>query len=156
MKLKSWNNLITKNKKAYFDYEVINTYEAWLELRWYETKSVRNGHVNLRWAFIVSQNNELFVKWMHISVWKTLVNKSSVDTERQRKIFLYRKDINYLIWKSKEAGFSIIPLELYFVWSLIKLKVWLVKWRKVYEKKQILKERTMDKEAKLAMKKFLK
>jgi SsrA-binding protein len=67
---------------------------------------------------------------------------------------LHKKDVAYLIWKSKEAGFSIIPLELYFVWSLIKLRVWFVKWKKQYQKKQILKERTMDKEAKLAMKKF--
>jgi SsrA-binding protein len=156
MKPKIQNNLITKNKKAYFDYEIINTYEAWIELKWYETKSVRNKHVNLRWAFIISQNGELFVKWMHISAWKALTNKISIDTERQRKVFLYKKDITYLIWKSKEAGFSIIPLELYFVWSLIKLKIWLAKWRKKYEKKQILKERTMDKEAKLAMKKFIK
>jgi SsrA-binding protein len=155
MTQKIHNNLITKNKKAYFDYEIIHTYEAWVELRWYETKSIRNWHVNLRWAYIIAQNQELFVKWMHISAWKTLTNKTSIDTERQRKIFLYRKDINYLIWKSKEAGFSIIPLELYFVWSLIKLRVWLVKWRKEYQKKQILKERTMDKEAKLAMKKYL-
>ncbi|MDR2641153.1 MAG: SsrA-binding protein [Candidatus Peribacteria bacterium] len=52
---------------------------------------------------------------MHISVWKTLPNKSSIDTNRQRKIFLHKKDIIYLSSKSKEAGFSIIPLELYFV-----------------------------------------
>lgn len=155
MKTNTLNNLITKNKKAYFDYEIITTYEAWIELKWYETKSLRNGHVNLKWAFIIVQNGELFVKWMHISVWKTLPNKSSIDTNRQRKIFLHKKDIIYLSSKSKEAGFSIIPLELYFVWSLIKLRIWLAKWRKSYEKKQILKERTMDKEAKLAMKKYI-
>jgi SsrA-binding protein len=52
---------------------------------------------------------------MHISAWKALANKTSIDTERQRKIFLHKKDITYLTGKSKEAGFSIIPLELYFV-----------------------------------------
>lgn len=155
MKNTKQNNLITKNKKAYFDYDIINTYEAWIELRWYETKSVRNGYVNLRWAFIIVQNGELFIKWMNISPRKTLANKVSIDTQRQRKIFLHKKDIIYLSEKSKEAGFSIIPLELYFVWSLIKLKIWLAKWRKSYEKKQILKERTIDKEAKLAMKKYI-
>lgn len=149
------DKLITKNKKAFFDYEIADTWEAWIELRWYEVKSIRNWHVNLKGAFIVSINNELYIKWMHVSAWKSLVNKNSVETERLRKIFLQRKTILYLIWKSKESGFSIIPLELYFVWSLIKLRVWLAKWRKAYQKRQVLKERTMDKEAKMQLKKYL-
>jgi len=149
------DNLITKNKKAYFDYEIIDNWEAWIELKWYETKSVRQGHVNLKWSYIVVVNNELYIKWMHVSALKSLPNKSSIETERERKVFLKRKTINYLIWKQKESGFSLIPLELYFVWSLIKLRVWLAKWRKSYQKKQLLKERTMDKEAKIAMKKYL-
>ena len=103
--------LIVKNKKAYFDYEIVETWEAGVELKWHETKSVRSWHVNLKWAFLIIQNQELFVKN--------------------------------------------IPLELYFSWSLIKMRVWLAKWRKTYQKKQVLKERTMEKEAKLAMKKYL-
>lgn len=149
------DKLITKNKKAFFDYEIVDTWEAWIELRWYEVKSIRNWHVNLKGTFIVSINNELYIKWMHVSAWKSLVNKNSIETERLRKIFLQRKTILYLIWKSKESGFSIIPLELYFVWSLIKLRVWLAKWRKAYQKRQVLKERTMDKEAKMQLKKYL-
>lgn len=148
-------NLITKNKKAYFDYDIIETWEAWIELKWYETKSIRSWHVNLKWAFLSVINWELFIKNMHITVWKALPNKDSIDTFRQRKIFLHKKTINYLKEKSKESWFSIIPLELYFSWSLIKLRVWLAKWRKAYQKKQVLKERTMDREAKIAMKKYL-
>lgn len=148
-------NLITKNKKAYFDYEVIETWEAWIELKWYETKSVRAWYVNLKGAFLSVINWELFIKNMHITIWKSLANKLSIDAFRQRKIFLHKKTISYLREKSKEAWFSIIPLELYFSWSLIKLRVWLAKWRKAYQKKQVLKERTMDREAKIAMKKFL-
>lgn len=154
-KKKLLNNLITKNKKAYFDYDIIDTWEAWLELKWYETKSVRSGHVNLKWAFIVTINWELYVKSMHITAWKSLSNRDSIETERQRKIFLHKKTITYLSLKSKEGGYSIIPLELYFVWSLIKLRVWLAKWKKAYQKKQVLKERAMDKQAKIAMKKFI-
>ena len=147
--------LIVKNKKAYFDYEIVDTWEAGVELKWHETKSVRSWHVNLKWAFLIIQNQELFVKNMHITVWKTLPNKQSIDWFRQRKIFLHKKTISYLANKSKEAWFSILPLELYFSWSLIKMRVWLAKWRKTYQKKQVLKERTMEKEAKLAMKKYL-
>lgn len=151
---KNNSSFITKNKKAYFDYEILEKWEAWIELRWYETKSIRSWHVNLRWAFIVAVNNELFIKWMHVPIWKAIPNKVSIDTDRERKVFLQRKTITYLIWKQKEAWCSVIPLKLYFVWSLIKLKVGLAKWRKAYQKKQVLKERTMDKEAKIAMSKY--
>ncbi len=155
MKKKWLDNQITKNKKAYFDYEILESWEAWLELKWYETKSVRNGHVNLKWSYIVVVNWELYVKWMHISAWKALPNRETIELDRVRKIFLHKKTVLFLVWKIKEAWYSIIPLELYFVWSLIKLRVWLAKWKKAFEKKQILKERTMDKEAKIAMKKYI-
>ncbi len=148
------NTQITKNKKAYFDYDIIETWEAWVELKWYEVKSVRLWHVNLKWSFLSIINGELFVKNMHVTPWKTLPNKQAIESNRERKIFLHKKTISYLSVKSKEAWFSIIPLELYFSWSLIKMRVWLVKWRKAYEKKQILKERSMEKEAKIAMKKY--
>lgn len=150
-----FDKLIIKNKKAYFDYEIVETWEAWIELKWYETKSIRAWHVSLKWAFLIVQNKELFIKNMMVSAWKTLPNRETIDVFRQRKIFLHKKTISYLSIKVKEAWFSIIPLELYFSWSLIKLRVWLAKWRKSYEKKQVLKERTMEKEAKIAMKKFL-
>jgi len=147
--------LIVKNKKAYFDYEIIDTWEAGIELKWYETKSIRHWHVNLKWAYIVWIWNELYIKWMNITVWKALPKNNSIESDRIRKIFLHKKTINFLLWKIKEKWFSIIPLELYFKWSLIKLKVWLAKGKKAYQKKQILKERAMDKQAKIMMKKFL-
>ncbi|MDD3145597.1 MAG: SsrA-binding protein SmpB [Candidatus Gracilibacteria bacterium] len=155
MKNNKTDDFITKNKKAYFDYEILNTYESGLDLKGYEVKSIRNGHVNLKGSYIVVINNELFVKGMHVSPWKTLGNKGGIETDRIRKIFLHKKDIVYLAGKSKEPGFSIIPLELYFVGSLIKLRVGLAKGKKSYDKKQILKEKTMDREAKIAMKKYL-
>lgn len=153
--MKKIDTLITKNKKAYFDYEVLDSWEAWIELKWYETKSIRQKHVNLKWAYIVGVNGELYVKGMHVTVWKALVHRSMVDSEAPRKIFLKRKNIDYLMGKSKEAGYSLIPLELYFKGSLIKMRVWLAKWKKAYQKKQVLKERAMDKQAKLAMKKYI-
>lgn len=147
--------LITKNKKAYFDYDILNSWEAGIELKWHETKSVRTGHVNLKWAYVVFMGNELYVKNMHISAWKALPNRESIETERERKIFLHKKDIIYLMSKNKESGHAIIPVELYFVGSLIKIRIALGKWKKAYQKKQVLKERSMDREAKLSMKKYL-
>lgn len=146
---------LAKNKKAYFDYEIINTYEAWIELRWYEVKSVRTNNVNLKGSYISFVGSVPLVKNMHIWVWKTLANKDSIETSRERKIFLKIKDINYIKEKSKETGYTVVPLEIYLKWSLIKLKVWLVKWRKDFNKRQVLKERTLDKEAKMMMKKYI-
>ena len=149
------NKLITKNKKAYFDYEITDSFEAWIELFWHEVKSIRNWHVNLKWAYISFISQFPVIKWMHITPWKALPNSESIAPKRDIKIFLHKKTINFLSWKQKEWWYSIIPLELYFKWSLIKLKVWLWKWRKKHDKKQLLKERTLDKEAKKMMSKYV-
>jgi SsrA-binding protein len=147
--------LITKNKKAYFDYDIIDSWEAWVELKGHEVKSIREKHVNLRWSYISSLNWFFVIKNMQVTPWKALVNKTFIKWNSDRKVFLHKKTLDYLSSKIKEAWFSCVPLELYFKWSLIKLRIWLVKWRKNFEKKQVLKERTMDKEAKMAMKKYI-
>ena len=146
---------IVKNKKAYFDYEIIQTWEAWIELKWYEVKSIRLWQVNLKWAYISLVWWFLKVKNMHISAWKSLPNKDSIDVKRDRNIFLYKKTIDFLFWKQKEGWYTIIPLELYFKWSLVKLKVWLCKWRKKHDKRNLLKERTLKKEAWIIASKYI-
>lgn len=148
--------IIVKNKKAYFDYEIIDSWEAWIELKWYEVKSIRWKQVNLKWSYIIFTWDNLYIKWMHVSAYKILANKKSVIVDRERKIFLHRKIISSLKLKVKESWLSIIPLELYLKWNLIKLKVALVRWRKVYQKKQVLKERSMEKEARNTIKKIYK
>jgi len=150
--IKKSYKLIAKNKKAYFDYEIIDNWEWAIELKGFELKSIRAWHVNLKSSFISVLNNVLIVKWMHISPLNKLSDNNLIFTKRERKIFLHKKTISYLAWKSKESGLSIIPLEIYLVWSLIKIKVWLAKWKKKFEKKQILKERAVDKEARIMMK----
>ena len=155
MDKKNLHKLITKNKKAFFDYEVLDSWEAGVELKWYEVKSIRAWQVNLKWSYISCSSGTLYAKWVHITPWKALANRDSIDTSHDIKIFLHKKTIRFLCDKLKQAWFSVIPLELYFKWSLVKMKVWLVKWKKKYEKKQILKERDMDKQAKIMMKKFI-
>lgn len=144
--------IIAKNKKAFFDYEIIETREAWIELLGHEVKSIRVWQMNLKWSYISFLWWHSLIKWLHITPWKALVNRQNLAWNRDRKIFLHKKTISYLTWKQKEGWYTIIPLELYFKWSLIKVKIWLCKWRKEYNKKQLLKERTLDKEAKIMMK----
>lgn len=148
------HTLIAKNKKAYFDYEILETWEAWIELKGYEVKSLRGGKINLKGSYISFLSGTPVIKWCHISLLPSLPG-NIIDPKRDRKIFLHKKTIFYLSSKMKEAGKTIIPLELYFSWSLIKVKVWLAVWRKTYDKKQVLKERSMDKEAKQQMKQFI-
>jgi SsrA-binding protein len=93
------------------------------------------------------QNGELWLKQMHIWVWKALSNRDVIEVERPRKIFLPKKKIIYYGSKLKEGGYTLLALELYFKGSLVKVRVWLAKWRKSYQKKQVLKERSIDREA---------
>ena len=149
------NKIITKNKKAYFDYEIIDSWEAWLELKWHEVKSVRLGQINLKWSYIIQVNWRLYVKNMHISAWKTLVNKDRVEVERERKIFLHKKTILHFAARQKEVWYAIIPLDVYLNWSLVKVTVWLCKWKKEYDKKHILKEKSIARDTMIELKKYV-
>lgn len=144
---------ITRNKKAYFDYEILETVEAGIELLGHEVKSIRSKHINLKGSYISLVGSELFLKQAHIGAWKSLVNRDILDTQRPRKIFLPRKKIIYYGSKLKEGGYTLLALRLYFKGSLIKVEVGLAKGKKQHQKKQTLKERTLDKEAKMMLKK---
>ena len=139
---------ITKNKKAFFDYEILDSQEAGIELKGHEVKSIRAKQVNLKWAYISALSGELYVKGMHISAWKWLVNRESIEVERERKVLLSKKKIIYYGSKLKEGGYTLLPLSLYFKGSLIKLQVGLARGKKEHQKRQVLKERTLDREAK--------
>ncbi len=145
---------ITRNKKAYFDYEILETHEAGIELLGHEVKSVRDKKIQLKGSYISPNWWELYLKQAHISPWRFLSNTSQVDPERPRKILLPKKKIISYTTKLKEWwGYTLLPLQVYLKGSLIKVEVGLAKGRKKYEKKQVLKERTLDKEAKKMLKK---
>lgn len=145
--------MIIKNKKAYHDYEILETQEAGLELFGYEVKAIRAKQVNLKGSYCSVINNELWAKNIHIGVGQSLSLWNNIETMRPRKIFLLKKKIIYYGSKVKEWWYSIVPLELYFSGSLIKMRVALVKGKKQHQKKQTLKERTLDREAKMMLKK---
>ena len=144
---------ITRNKKAYFDYEILERQEAGIELLGHEVKSIRSKNINLKGSYISMQNGELFLKQAHIWAWKALINSDVIDTERPRKIFLPKKKIIYYGSKLKEWGYTLLALRVYLKGGLIKIEVWLAKWKKSYQKKQTLKERDIDRQAKMMLKK---
>lgn len=126
--------IIAKNKKAYHDYFIEETYEAGIELMGSEVKSIRNGRINLKdsWCSIVK--GEIFVNGMHISIYKQGATWCK-DPLRVRKLLMHKREIMKLFGIEKQQGYSIIPLSLYFKRSRVKVEIGLCKGKKLYDKR---------------------
>ena len=145
--------IIATNKKAYFDYFVLETLECGIVLEGCEVKSVRLGNVSLKDSFVsITSNNEVFVKNMHIKSYE----KASflVEEKRNRKLLLNKHEINKLSAKVKEKGLTLVPLKIYLKDSLVKLEVGLVKGKHTYDKKQVLKEKDIERDTTRQLKNY--
>ena len=142
------------NKKALFDYEIVQGYEAWIKLTGPEVKSVRGKQCNLKGSYVSLATGRPMVKWLHISPYEHLPHKLGIEPTCDREIFLHKKTIDYLAGKLKEKGYSLIPTEVYSKGNLIKISVALARGRKVFEKKQVLKERDVSREMEREMGRF--
>ncbi|MBQ7227845.1 MAG: SsrA-binding protein SmpB [Clostridia bacterium] len=134
-----------ENKKAFFDYEIIEKFETGIELVGSEVKSVRAGHVNLRDSFCFVENTEIYLKNCRISAY----SKATIfppDELRSRKLLMHKREIRRLIGKSREKGWSIIPLRMYFKGRLVKVEIALAKGKHAYDKKQTIKERDVKRD----------
>ena len=133
--------IVVSNKKAYFDYFVLETFEAGIVLEGCEVKSIRGGHVSLSDSYVsISHQNEVFIKNMYI---KTYEKSSSftADEKRVRKLLLSKHEIEKLGRGVKEKGLTIVPLKVYFKGQFVKLEIGLVRGKHTYDKKQVLKEK---------------
>ena len=142
---------IARNKKAYHDYFVLETYEAGIELYGTEIKSIRAGRVNLKDAFCSVDDGEMFVIGMHISPYE-MGNRFNRDPMRKKKLLLHKKEIMKLFGESQQQGLSVIPLELYIKKGRAKLQIGLCKGKKLYDKRAVQAkkdaQRTMEREFK--------
>lgn len=136
-----------KNKKAYFDYFIEQEIEAGIELVGTEIKSVRNGSVDLKDSFVNIKNNEAFVINMYIARYEE-GNRFNHDERRTRKLLLHKKEILKLKEESQVEGKSIVPLKLYLKNSKVKLLIGLAKGKKLYDKRESIKKRDMERELK--------
>ena len=127
--------VIAKNKKARHDYFIEETFEAGIELRGTEVKSLRMGKCSLKEAFVRVINGEVFIMNMHISPYEkgNIFNK---DPVRVRKLLLHRSEINKLIGKVAMQGYTIVPLSIYLKGSLVKVEIALAKGKKLHDKRQ--------------------
>lgn len=132
--------IIAQNKKAHHDYFIEETYECGIELVGTEVKSMRQGGVNLKDSYANVKNSEVFVHNMHVSPYEK-GNIFNRDPLRVRKLLMHKQEIRKLIGKTKETGYSLVPLKIYLKGSRIKLELALVKGKKLYDKRQAIAER---------------
>ena len=143
--------LVANNKKAYHDYFIEDKYEAGIELFGTEVKSIRMGKCSIKESFIRIERGEMFLYGMHVNPYEkgNIFNK---DPLRVRKLLLHKSEIVKLGAKIAEKGFTLVPLQVYFKGSLVKVEVGLAKGKKLYDKRQDLAKKDQRREMEREMK----
>ncbi|MBE7023127.1 MAG: SsrA-binding protein SmpB [Clostridia bacterium] len=142
---------VSKNKKAFHDYFVDDTYEAGISLFGTEVKSVREGKVNLKDSYVSVKTGEAILIGMHISPYEK-GNIFNRDPLRQRKLLLHRREINKLVGLTQQQGYTLIPLEVYFKGSHVKVALGLCRGKKNYDKRDAMAERDAKRQIDRALK----
>jgi SsrA-binding protein len=135
--------LILKNKKAFHDYHVLDKLEAGVVLHGMEVKAIREGKINIKEAYCTFHENEVFLMQAHISPYSH-AGSDQYDPVRPRKLLLHQKEIKKLKQKRDEQQLTIIPLALYWSGNHIKVEIGLVKGKKLYDKRQDIAKREME------------
>ena len=137
--------MVANNKKAYHDYFIDEKYEAGIELFGTEVKSVRMGKCSVKEAFVKIENGQVYVYGMHISPYEkgNIFNK---DPLRVRKLLLHKAEIMKLNGKVTQKGYTLVPLQVYFKGSLVKVEIGLARGKKLYDKRQDIAKKDMKRE----------
>ena len=144
-------NLI-ENKKARFDYETLENFEAGIELLGFEVKSVRMHHAKLDGAHVIVRGGEAFVVGMSVSPFQPLNTPTSYDPMRTRKLLLTHKELEKLAGMEKQKGLTIIPLAVYSKGRKLKVRIAVARGRKKYDKREVLKARSAKREIERTLK----
>lgn len=140
------------NKRASFDYELLDRYEAGLVLTGNEVKAAKTGHISLKGAFVTAHGNELFLTNSLIPRYEHAHKDTKNDDTRPRKLLLKRSEIRSLIGKSRVEGLTLVPIRVYTVKQLIKLEFAIGKGKKSYDKRETIKKREAKRDIGRAMK----
>ena len=143
--------LIAKNPTAYHNYTIEDKIETGIVLSGTEIKSIRSGKVNLKDTYAYIKNGEIFVCGLHISPYEhgNIFNKNPL---RDRKLLLHKKEITKLLGLTKQKGYSLVPISLYFKGSLVKLELGIGKGKKLYDKRQDLAKKDAQKQIAINLK----
>ncbi len=142
--------IIAKNRKAYFQYEILEKIEAGIVLTGTEVKSVRNRDVSINESFAHLNNGEIFVYEMHIGQYKQ-GNRQNHEPKRIRKLLLHKREIAKIAGKIKQKGYTMVPLSLYFKEGVVKVELALVRGKTKIDKREDIKKRDIDREIQRAM-----
>ncbi|MFW6199230.1 MAG: SsrA-binding protein SmpB [Gemmatimonadota bacterium] len=145
--------VVARNRKARHEFEVLDTFEAGLVLKGPEVKSLREGNVSFQDAFAMAENGELWLYNLHISPYEP-ANRENVDPTRTRKLLLRKHEIAELAEQVQQKGLTLIPLDLYFRGGYAKVTLAVAKGRKLHDKREKLKRKTMEREAEKAMDRY--
>ncbi len=147
--------VVATNRKAYHDYDMFDKYEAGIELKGSEVKALREGRVNLKDSFVKIKNGEVFWSQGHISNLDTTYKAFRHDEKRDRKLLLNKQEIAKLAGYTSEKGYTLVPTKLYFNnKNRAKLEIAVAKGRKLHDKRQVMKEKELKREAASAMKRY--
>ena len=143
---KEAQKLVANNKKAYHDYFIDETFEAGLVLHGTEVKSMRMGKCSIKESFIRIENGEVFVYGMHVSPYEkgNIFNK---DPLRVKKLLMHKYEINKLLGKIKEKGYTLVPLQVYFEDGRAKVEIGLARGKKLYDKRDAIAKKDQRREA---------
>ena len=138
--------VISENKKAYFNYEVLEKFEAGVVLNGQEVKSLKTNGVNLAGSYAVLKDEELFWIGANIPPYQPRNIGSSYNPERSRKLLLKKSEIKYLIGKTHQKGLTLMPLKVYTIRGKIKLEFAIVKGKRKFDKRESVKKRAIERE----------
>ena len=139
------------NRKAKYDYEFLDKYEAGIVLTGTEIKSIRNGNANLKDSYAIVRNNEVYLLNMHISTYKQ-GNIFNHDEDRTRKLLLHKNEIKKINDKIQIKGLTLVPYKLYFKNGLAKIELYIAKGKHTFDKKETIKQRDIEREVKKSLK----
>ena len=143
---KESKKLIANNKKARHDYFIEDTYEAWISLHGTEVKSLRMGKCSVKESFVRVEKGEVYIYNMHISPYEK-GNIFNRDPLRVKKLLLHKYEINKIMGQMQQKGYTLVPLQVYFKGSLVKVEIGLAKGKKLYDKRQDIAKRDQMREA---------
>ncbi len=147
--------VVATNKKAFHDYDIFDKYEAGIELKGSEVKALREGRVNLKDSFVKIQNGEVYWIQGHISNMDTTYKAFRHDEKRPRRLLLHKNEIAKLAGYTSEKGYTLVPTKIYFNnKNRAKLEIAVAKGRKLHDKRRVMKEKELKKEAASAMKRY--
>lgn len=144
---------LANNKKAFHDYFIEKKYEAGIELLGSEVKSIKQGKVSIKESYIGDRNGQMFIYGMHVSPFKQAYDQY-IDPTRTRRLLLHKKEINNLIGKKTQNGYTIVPISVYVRDGLVKIQIALAKGKKQYDKRETIKRKEADRRIDRALKNY--